>query len=146
MDFNIKIEDGRIVTSLYIKPMAHYLYIPPNSSHAPGTLTGLVYGQVLQVYQLCLRSKDIDTKLARFYHQLCARGYHPCQLLPLFKKAINNACTYLSCTDDKQCFIAKEKKDASKQWVLFHLPFHPQLPPSAKIQRIWRNNVLSPQG
>jgi hypothetical protein len=93
MDLNIKIEDGRIVTSLYAKPMALYLYIPPNLSHAPGILTGLVYGQVLRVYQLCLQSKDINTKLAAFYRQLRARGYHPRQLLPLFEKAINNACT-----------------------------------------------------
>jgi hypothetical protein len=144
MDINIKIEDGRIATSLYAKPMALYLYIPPNLSHAPGIFMGLVYGQVLRVYQLCLRSKDIDTKLAAFYRRLCAQGYHPCQLLPLFKKAINNACTYLSRMDDEQRFIAKEKKDASKQWVFFHLPFHPQLPPSAEIQHIWRNNVPSP--
>jgi hypothetical protein len=146
MDLNIEIEDGRIVTLLYAKPMALYLYIPPNSSHAPGILTGLVYGQVLQVYQLCLQSKDINTKLAAFYRQLRVRGYHPRQLLLLFKKAINNACTYLSCMDDEQRFIAKEKKDASKQRVFFHLPFHPQLPPSAEIQCIWHSNVSFPRG
>jgi hypothetical protein len=64
MDLNIEIEDKRIVILLYAKPMALYLYIPPNSNHALEILTGLVYGQVLQVYQLCLRSKDINTKLA----------------------------------------------------------------------------------
>jgi hypothetical protein len=146
MDLKIKIEDRRIVTLLYAKPMALYLYIPPNLSHAPGILTGLVYGQVLRVYQLCSWSKDINTKLAAFYRRLRARGYHPCQLLPLFKKAINNACTYLSRTDDEQRFITKEKKGASKQRVFFHLPFHPQPPPSAKIQHIWHNNVSSPLG
>ncbi len=44
MDPKIKIVDRHFVCSLYAKPMALYLYLPPNSSHAPGVLTGLVYG------------------------------------------------------------------------------------------------------
>jgi hypothetical protein len=70
MDLTIKIVDRRFICSLYAKPMALYLYLPPNSSHAPGVLTGLLYRQVLQIYQLCSCSKDINTKLAAFYRLL----------------------------------------------------------------------------
>lgn len=97
-----------------------------------GILTGLIYGQVLclQIYQLCTRSKDIDTKL----------------ILPLLKKTINNVCAYLSCMDDEQCFIAQAKEAASKQRVSSHLPHHPQLPlpPSAEVQRLWCQNFSTP--
>ena len=40
IDMTIEIEDGKIVTSLYAKPLALYLYIPPHSCHAPGVHTG----------------------------------------------------------------------------------------------------------
>ncbi len=146
MDLKIEIMDRRFVCSLYAKPMALYLYLPSNSSHAPGVLTGLVYGQVLQIYQLCSCSKDIDTKLAAFYHCLLAQGYHPHQILPLLKKAIDNACTHLSCTNDEQHFIAQTKEAASKQQVFFHLPFHPQLLLLAKIQCLWCQHVSAPPG
>ena len=114
-DLTIKIANRRFVTSLYVKPMALYLYIPPNSSHAPGTLTGLVYGQVLRIYQLCSLSTDIDKELAAFYRRLLARGYHARQILPLFKKAIDNACTHLSRMDEEKRFIMQAKEEASKQ-------------------------------
>ena len=47
MDMTIRIEAGKIVTALYAKPLALYQYIPPDSCHPPGILTGLVYSQIL---------------------------------------------------------------------------------------------------
>ena len=116
-DLTIKIANRRFIALLYVKPMALYLYIPPNSSHAPGTLTGLVYGQVLRIYQLCSLSlsTDIDKELVAFYRRLLARGYHARQILPLFKKAIDNACTHLSRMDEEKRFIMQAKEEASKQ-------------------------------
>jgi hypothetical protein len=146
MDLTIKIIDKRFVTLLYAKPMALYLYIPPNSSHAPGIFTGLVYKQVLRIYQLCSQSTDIDIELASFYCCLLARGHHPRQLIPLLKKVVDNACTYLSHMDDQQRFIAQAKEAALQQQIFFHLPFHPQLPPSAEIQRLWCQHISAPPG
>ncbi|KAL7524310.1 hypothetical protein ACHAXR_000518, partial [Thalassiosira sp. AJA248-18] len=40
MDMTIEIVGGKIETSLYAKPLALYLYIPPHSCHAPGVLSG----------------------------------------------------------------------------------------------------------
>ncbi len=117
-DLTIEIANRRFITLLYAKPVALYLYIPPNSSHAPGTLTGLVYGQVLRIYQLCSLSlsTDIDKEHVAFYCRLLARGYHARQILPLFKKAIDNACTHLSRMDEKKRFIMQAKEEeASKQ-------------------------------
>jgi hypothetical protein len=50
-------------------------YILPTTCNPPGTLTGLVFGQVLQIFQLCSRDQDIDLELAAFYHHLLDRGY-----------------------------------------------------------------------
>jgi hypothetical protein len=40
MDLWLKIEGKKIVTSLFAKPMALHLYIPPHSCHVPGVLSG----------------------------------------------------------------------------------------------------------
>jgi hypothetical protein len=75
LDMTIKIENGKIVTSLYAKPLALYQYIPPSSCHPPGVLTGLVLGQVLRIFQLCSRDQDINNELRLFHKRLINRGY-----------------------------------------------------------------------
>jgi hypothetical protein len=47
MDLRLKIEAKKVVASLYAKPMALHLYIPPHLCHAPGVLPGIVFGNVL---------------------------------------------------------------------------------------------------
>ena len=91
MDLTISIEDGKIVTSLYSKPLALYLYIPPHSCHAPGVLTGLVFGMILRIHRLCSKEEDIDKELHLFVSRLLDRGYDLDKLKPLISKAIYNA-------------------------------------------------------
>ena len=98
MDMTIQIKEGNIITTLYAKPLALYQYIPPNLCHPPGVLTGLVYGQILQIYQLCSKSKDINKALHQFYKLLVDRGYSRENLLPLFEKGIDNATAYILMT------------------------------------------------
>jgi hypothetical protein len=47
MDLTITLENCRLNTAIYAKPMALHLYIPPASSHAPGITTGLIFGHTL---------------------------------------------------------------------------------------------------
>ena len=49
MDLTIKVSNNRLITTLYEKAMNLYLYIPPHSSHPPGVLSGLVYGNVFRI-------------------------------------------------------------------------------------------------
>ena len=98
MDMTIQIEGGKIITTIYAKPMALYKYIPPNSCHPHGVLTGFIFGQILRIYQLCFRSKDINKKLSLFHTCLLNHGYAMKKLIPFFEKGINNAISYLSQT------------------------------------------------
>ncbi len=82
----IRIEGEQLVTTIYAKPMVLYQYILPNSCHLPGILT--VFGQILQIYQLCSLSQDINKELSLYYKRLLNRGYTSTKLLPLFKKAL----------------------------------------------------------
>ena len=146
MDMTIEIEDGKIVTSLYAKPLALYLYIPPHSCHAPGVHTGLVFGQVLRIFKLCSREKDIDKELLLFYDRLLDRGHQPKTILPCIEKAIENAHKYLSQSDAYRQQQKLEKAEAARRRVYFHLSYHPDNPPSSEIQRLWRDIVFAPPG
>ena len=84
MDLNITIEGGKLETSLYSKPMALHLYIPPHSAHPPGIITGLIMGQILRIYQLNSKQRDKDKDLRNFYTRLLDRGYHSEFIMPLF--------------------------------------------------------------
>lgn len=100
MDMTITIENGLIVTSLYAKPMALYQFIPPSSCHPPGMLTGLVYGQVLRIFQLCSSERVANKELRLFYKRLINRGYHCDGLLPLFEKGAKNDISYMAMSQD----------------------------------------------
>jgi hypothetical protein len=91
MVLRLKIEGRHIKSSLYAKPMALHLYLPPHSCHAPGVLSGLVFGNVLHIHQLCSDMKDVMKELKLFFHRLLDRGYQLSQLTPLFQQAIDNA-------------------------------------------------------
>ncbi|KAL7502742.1 hypothetical protein ACHAXN_000909 [Cyclotella atomus] len=67
MDLTITIVDGKLHCTIYKKEQNLYLYIPPNSSHPKGVLTGLIFGQVLRIRRLCSTPTDTDNKIREFY-------------------------------------------------------------------------------
>jgi hypothetical protein len=147
MDMTIQIEDGLIVMSLYAKPMALYQYIPPNSCHPPGVLTGLVYGQILRIYQLCSKMEDVDQELRLFHGQLVDCGYQHEVLFPIFVKGVDNATNYyLSLTLAQQEARKKAKVGYFDEQVFFHMTYHPQNTSSKVIQQLWRDIVQTPPG
>ncbi len=124
----IQVKGEKIVTTIYAKPLALYQYIPPNSCHPPGVLTGLIFGQILQIYKLCFQSKDIDKELSLFHTRLQNHGYASKKLLPLFKKGINNAIFYLSQTQEQRDATKKAKIGKSDRGIFLHIPYHPPKP------------------
>jgi hypothetical protein len=96
MDMMIQIVGNKLVATIYAKPLALYQYIPPNSCHSPGILTGLIFGQVLWIFQLCSLSEDINKELSLFYKHLLNCRYLTPKLIPLFKKRTTNTISYLS--------------------------------------------------
>ena len=70
LDTVISIVDGRIETSLYEKPLALHLYLPPHSCHPPGVTKGLVMGEILRISYLCSQEEDTQANLCKFYRCL----------------------------------------------------------------------------
>ncbi len=146
MDLRLKIDGKKITSSLYTKPMALHLYIPPHSCHVPRVLSGLVFGNVLRIHQLCSNSKDIVKEIKLLLHRLTDQGYQLVQLTPLFQQAMDNTKVYLQRSPLDHLQVQSEKKEAHHQQVFLHLPYHPANPSSKVIQKLWTSNVASPQG
>ena len=67
---------------------------------------------------------------------LQAQGYKRNQIKPLFLKTIARAKSYSG---------PPNTTNNDHTAVIFHIPFHPNDPPSHKIQQAWRNSVSSPK-
>ena len=146
MDLRLKIEGRHIKSSLYAKPMALHLYLPPHSCHAPGVLSGLVFGNVLRIHQLCSDEKDVMKEIKLFFHRLLDRGYQSSQLTPLFQQAMDNAKVYLQRTTLDHLRAKSKKEAAHRRRVFLHLPYHPANPSSKAIQKLWAGRVANPPG
>ena len=125
-------------TTLYEKDLNLHLYIPPASAHPPGLLPGIVFGTLFRIQTLCSSQEDRDTKTKAFFRRLIVRGYQADQIKPLFYKAIARAKTYTGPAE-------RNNNGISRDLMIFHLRYHPQDPPSYKIQQAWRDFVSEPR-
>jgi hypothetical protein len=137
MDLTISIAGTRIRTTLFEKPLNLHLHIPPHSAHPPGLLPGIVHGTLFRIFTLCSDDNDRMTRTRTFFRRLLARGYKANNLRPLFGRAIERAQAYTG--------PAHHNSDQASNTVILHLPFHPNDPPSYRIQQAWRQNVAEPQ-
>ena len=147
LDLTTKIQvDGRIKTSLYEKPMALYLFIPPHSAHPNGVLTGHICGNVLRIFRLNSDECDIIEDSVNFYNRFLSRGHKRDTIKPLFLKAIDNARKFIATSDGQRAAIKLQKLEMARRRLYLHIEHHPQNPPSNEIQQLFTELVLRPPG
>jgi hypothetical protein len=148
MDLNIHLRNGRLHTSLYAKPMALHLYIPPTSCHAPGIATGLVFGHFYRLHQLCSHQHNIEQEMYLFFKRLLDRGYSLSQLAPLFLAAETQGRqrieTARALQRHPQTTQSQSRDSNCSTQTFFHLQYHPSNPPARGIQQLWRTHIMSP--
>lgn len=160
MDLNIHLKHGRLYTSLYAKPNALHLYIPPSSCHSPGITTGLINGHFFRLFMLCSHESDIEREIYLFFNRLLDRGYSLSHLIPLFLTAEQKARTHRSKLQHQRGILQNHppeevvantgsiptKVNKANTGVFLHLQYHPDNPSANKIQRLWRRIVFTPPG
>jgi hypothetical protein len=146
MDMTLVIQDNGIITDLFEKKMALYLYIPPHSAHSPGQLTGLVMGQVLRIFSLCSRTVDKQRHIKNFYDRLVRRGYSHSDLLPLLEKAATNAEAFVGKSEEDKAREKRQKDEDSSKRIFLHLNYHPNDPNSSAIQKAFKESIMHPKG
>jgi hypothetical protein len=139
MDLTISLASGRFSTSIYSKPMSLHLYISPDSCHAPGIETGLIFGHTLRVLRLCSKHSDIHKELKPFYHRLVKRGYSSTLLQPFShslpkRNLMQENKLHMKKTINWNDQTIKDKSDIDSQ-LFFHLPFHLLNPGETLLQR-----------
>jgi hypothetical protein len=139
MDLNIKIQDNKIVTSLFEKASNHHLYIPPHSSHPPGLLPGMVHGMLYRIHTLCTSDVDKRCRTIQFFRHLQVRGYSPTTLRPLFSEAITRATNHVTNPP-----MPRDTNDEMRKSMIFHIRYHPKNPPSSALQHAWHTHVATP--
>jgi hypothetical protein len=107
---------------------------------------GLVYGQILRIYQLCSKTTNINKELLHFYKRLVDRGYSRDKLLPLFEKGVDNATDYILMTLEQREARIKAKVGKSDERIFLYIPFHPQNPSSGNLQHLWNDLIYLPPG
>ena len=123
MDMTVTLgKDGRFTTKIYAKPLALYLYLPPNSAHPPGVLTGLVFGEVLRIMRLCSSQHDAAEEVGKFYRRVLDRGHRISTITPLFEKAVENATKHMGQGEECQAYLRRRKEGKAKRQVYLHLP------------------------
>ena len=138
--------DGSITTTLYEKPMALYLFIPPHSAHPPGVLAGHIFGNILRIFRLNSDEEDIIQDTTEFYRRFTRRGHTHVTLKPLFIKAIANARKYMTTSQAERNKLKEDKKEASRRRLYLHVEYHPQNPTPSEIQQHFSETVLNPPG
>ncbi len=146
MDMTMTIVGNTITTTMYEKPTALHLYIPPHSSHPPGCVKGHIYGETLRINRLCSAQEDITNRVVTFFRRLRHRGYSPSFLIPQFKKALDNAAKYKASSNAMREAQKKQNLEQSRRQVYFHLDWHPQQPNTQDLQHHFENCVLRPPG
>ena len=151
LDMTLTINHQRIETQLYEKILNLYLYISPFSAHSPGVLSGLIIGNILRIHHLCSDATTRKNFYEKFFLRLRSRGYLPSQLLPLFNRDINLACTKpMPSTQNKH--LAKQRalklqairnSMTLNNTAILHIPYHPKDPISWQIQRLFRSLFLT---
>ena len=58
LDLSVKLFNGKIQTSLYVKPTDHHQYFHFQSSHPKHTKNSIVYSQTLRVSRACSQEED----------------------------------------------------------------------------------------
>ena len=123
LDFNVKLSNGKLQTSLYVKPTDRHQYLHFQSSHPKHTKKSIVYSQTLRISRTCSQEED--------YKNYCN------QMKSWFLKS--SYLKHLTDTEMKKVkFKSRERTEKSKsKGKPFVVTYHPSLNCLNKI--IWDN-------
>ena len=77
LDLEIRIENGRFETNLYVKPTNKQLFLDYFSNHPEHCKKGIAYSQALRVIERCSTSEDTKDNLDKLETKLTERNYPP---------------------------------------------------------------------
>lgn len=133
LDVILHIEGHKITTRMHEKLLNLHLYIPPHSANALGVLKSIIYGPFQQVNYLCSNPTYVRQYIQLLFNWLCAPGYTPKLLQPIFKGAMMKYNTPL--------IQGSDQTDDNKCPLFLHIKYHPLNPSLTSVQQIYRETL-----
>ena len=87
LDLEVRIENGRLETNLYVKPSNMQLFLDYFSNHPQHCKEGIVFSQALRVIERCSRPEDLERNLDNLAQKLKDRNYPGTLIEEKFEKA-----------------------------------------------------------
>ena len=114
LDLQVDIVEGKLITSLFVKPTDRHQYLHYSSGHPEHTKRSIIYSQTLRLKRLCSLEKDFKEKLSEMKSWFLNRGY-PEQIIDYEMEKVN--------------FRENKKKSGinKKKVVPFVVAYHPKL-------------------
>ena len=113
LDLNVKLSNGKLQTSLYVKPTYRHQYLHFRSSHPKHTKRSIVYSQTLRVSRACSQEEDYKNYCNQVKSWFLKHSY-PEHLIDTEMKKVK--------------FKSREKTEKSKlKGVPFVVTYHPSL-------------------
>ena len=136
LDLTISIENGRIVTKTYQKPLNLFLYLPPSSAHPPGCIKGTVYGLIGRYYAQNTHRKDYLYFVQMLYRHLLDRGWER----QYTRQLILDAAANIEAREPKGSKSSSPDTDNTNDRLFFHLQYHPDDISRKRIQELYQEH------
>jgi hypothetical protein len=138
LDLRIMIENGKLVTDLYVKPSNLQLYLDYNSNHPQHCKDGIVYSQALRVKERCSTTDLAVPHMGKLRDKFLERGYPPQLVETQFRKA--------EIKDRKELVFQKRKsKESSDKKIRLIFTHNEGNPPLHQWVREAKRNLITPK-
>ena len=123
LDLEIFLEDGKLRTSLFVKPSNKQIFLDFHSNHPTPCIESIPYSQALRAVERCAIPEDREQKLSDLKEEFIDRNY-PSQLVD---KQFNRART-----KDRKALIGQARKprdqaDSKVRFVFTHNQSNPPI-------------------
>ncbi|KAL7523890.1 hypothetical protein ACHAWF_002629, partial [Thalassiosira exigua] len=149
LDLNLRIENNRIITSTYQKPINLYQYLPPTSAHPPGMMKGIIFSLMKNykrqnskgiIFSLMknykrqnTRQHDYEKMALKLFRRHVARGWDPSTM----KRFILEANRKLDAAKPRPTLQPQPDSLSNKERLFLHFEFHPRDIPRKVIRAIY---------
>ena len=123
LDVEIKLEDGKLQTTVYSKPTDAHIYLHANSCHNEKSKKGIPKGVALRLKRICSTDAEYETKSNEYKNYLVKRGYNVNMVNDAFDSLRNKS------RSDARKKVGREQKSR----VIFATNFNPRGPDVTSI-------------
>ena len=89
LDLLIKLEEGKLTTTVYSKPTDGHLYLNNASCHPKNTKHAVQHGTALRLRRICSSDSEYEKKSKEYKAYLASCGHNPNELVDTFTKVGN---------------------------------------------------------